>query len=71
MIDSLNINTWLYVLFNLYISHSIVPIHFMIETVVNKYKKHNLKFHQKTEKNKSNWWVMETVVFLSPVPDTP
>ena len=42
----------------------------VIENYFNTYETDHIKFHQKTEKDKFNWYVMETVVLLLPVAHT-
>ena len=49
----------------------ISEINFRIETDFNTYENDDIKFHQKTEKDKFNWWVMETGVLLLPRAHTP
>ena len=49
----------------------IAGINFVIVTDINTSEKDNMKFLQKTEKDKSNWYVMETVVLLLPRAHTP
>ena len=53
------------------ILHLIAEINFGIENDFNTYENDNMKFHPKTEKDKSNWNVIETVVLLLPRAHTP
>ena len=59
-------NTLLYASFISMILHLTAENDLRIETNFKTYENDNMKFHSKDEKDKSNWNVMETVVFLLP-----